>query len=345
MKPEDVDAGRKVIHIEALNLKRSFAIHSLKIPLDNLLRGDEEFALAYGDILISKEQVSRLLNTHKNTASDMTALVTLSLKTERLGVAEIDEEGRIINVAEKPKGKKEMGHYVLAGLYIFKQKIFETLSSSQTLEETFKKAIKSGEDFRAAIWERKWIHLDYPWSLLEANQLLLSKYEKQLISVNARVEPNVILEGPVVIEKGVHIRSGSVIKGPCFIDENAYIGNNSLLRDCTYVGKNSIIGFGVEIKNSIIYDDVKIGRLSYIGDSVVGENTDIGPGTMTINRPLEGKTVKVMVEGKEYDTGLKKLGAFIGDDVTIDGSVAIYPGKKISVGVRIKPGITVSEDL
>ena len=197
---------------------------------------------------------------------------------------------------------------------------------------------------QAAIWERDWVHLDKPWDILRANRLLLSKLREQVISVNAIIEENTRIEGPVKILEGVHVRSGSVIKGPCYIDRGAYIGNNSLIRDYTYIGRGTTVGFGVEVKNSVVYSGVKIGRLSYIGDTVIGSNADIGPGTMTINRNMDGSTVKVRIRGSTVDSGLKKLGAFVGDNAIIAGNVSTYPGVRIGAGVTVMPGI-VSEDL
>ncbi len=337
--------GRSLgVTLEYARQERPIGVEDAILRAYDCLGGEDEIVVVYGDVLVEPGHVSRLLNTHENTAADATIMVTLSGEVRELGLTVLDSSGRVVEIREKPRGEEEMGNYVIAGLYILHSSIISGLKEGSTLEECLNKATRELH-VQAAIWEKEWVHLDKPWSILKANRLLLSKIKEKIISVDAVIEENTRIEGPVKIAAGVHVRSGSVIKGPCFIDSGAYIGNNTLIRDNTYIGKNTIIGFGVEVKNSVVYSHVKIGRLSYIGDTVIGESADIGPGTMTINRNMDGSTVKMKVKGRMVDSGLAKLGAFIGDKALITGNVAIYPGIRISAGTTIPPGRIISEDL
>ena len=93
-----------------------------------------------------------------------------------------------------------------------------------------------------------------------------------------------------------------------------------------------MIGYGVELKNCVLFGNSEVGRLSFVGDSVIGENVDIGSGTMTINENLDRTSVRVDVLGETVDSGLTKLGAFIGDDVKIGA------GNTLAAGTVLTPG-------
>jgi NDP-sugar pyrophosphorylase family protein len=98
------------------------------------------------------------------------------------------------------------------------------------------------------------------------------------------------------------------------------------------------------LKNCIIFGGATIGRISFIGDSVVGEGADIGSGTMTINRRLRGWTISVAVKGEQVDSGLDKLGAFIGDGAVVGASNSIQAGVVIESGAVIGHHFTVGRE-
>ena len=104
------------------------------------------------------------------------------------------------------------------------------------------------------------------------------------------------------------------------------------MRSYSSLGNQCSVGYGVELKNCVVLDGARIGRLSFIGDSVLGEGVDIGAGTMTVNRSLEQKPVAVKIGKKALPTGLSKLGAFIGDGAVIGAGNTIQPGTVIPPG-------------
>ena len=135
----------------------------------------------------------------------------------------------------------------------------------------------------------------------------------------------------------------SVIKGPCYIGPNVYLGNNTLIRKNAAIGPNCKIGYGTEIKNAVLFGDSVIGRLSFIGDSVVGTGVKFGSGTITVNYITSGKTI--CFESKNegcLNTKLPKLGAFIGDNSTIGTSNTIAPGISIAPRTEVPDHLTVS---
>jgi bifunctional UDP-N-acetylglucosamine pyrophosphorylase/glucosamine-1-phosphate N-acetyltransferase len=139
----------------------------------------------------------------------------------------------------------------------------------------------------------------------------------------------------VRIERGSVVKAGAVLAGPCYIGRDCYVGNNVLVRSYSSLGPGSTIGYGVELKNCVLFGSSQIGRLSFVGDSVIGENVDIGSGTMTINGNLDGTAVAVGVRGEPVDSGLRKLGAFVGDDVKVGA------GNTLAAGTVLMPGETV----
>jgi bifunctional UDP-N-acetylglucosamine pyrophosphorylase/glucosamine-1-phosphate N-acetyltransferase len=184
----------------------------------------------------------------------------------------------------------------------------------------------------ASIWEEEWIDIAYPWNVLSANQIIMKEWKNSIHSSSMVVEPGVNISGPVVIEDNVIIKAGATIIGPCYIGKNSFIGHNALLRECTSIGAGSIIGFGVEIKNSVIMPGTEIGRLSFIGDSVIGENVEVGSATIMVNVKMDQTTVQVQCGENLVDSGLKKLGSFVGDDAWIGANHTFLPGTKIPAG-------------
>ena len=95
------------------------------------------------------------------------------------------------------------------------------------------------------------------------------------------------------------------------------------------------MGYGVELKNCVLFGKTRIGRLSFVGDSVIGQNVIIGSGTMTVNESLEDVPISVKIAGRVVSSGLAKMGSFVGDNVVIGASNTLLPGTLVSPGSRI----------
>jgi bifunctional UDP-N-acetylglucosamine pyrophosphorylase/glucosamine-1-phosphate N-acetyltransferase len=105
------------------------------------------------------------------------------------------------------------------------------------------------------------------------------------------------------------------------------------------------VGNAVEIKNSIIMDNTNVNHLSYVGDSVIGVDCNLGAGTNLANLRFDDKHVKVTVKGKRVDSGLRKLGAIFGDGVKTGINTSVNPGVKIGNGTFINAGCVIYEDI
>jgi len=164
-------------------------------------------------------------------------------------------------------------------------------------------------------------------------------------TVLGNIEDNVKITGPVMIGPGTKVLSGTYIEGPVIIGSVCRIGPNTYLRPGTTIGDNCSIGFSVEVKNSIIMDNVKVNHLSYIADSIIGENVNIGAATVTANLRHDRKEVKSVHDGKLISIGRTKFGAVISDNVSTGINTIIYPGRKIWPGRVTNPGKAVKKDI
>jgi NDP-sugar pyrophosphorylase family protein len=154
-------------------------------------------------------------------------------------------------------------------------------------------------------------------------------FSKEKRENNFNKEKNVMISKEAVIKKGTIIKSGSCIEGKVYIGEDCVIGPNCYIRNGSVIENNCKIGASVEIKNSIIGSGTNINHLSYVGDSIIGENCNLGAGTITANLRHDNLTIKVKVKDKLIDTGKIKLGAIIADNVKTGIGTLIYPGRKV----------------
>jgi len=178
--------------------------------------------------------------------------------------------------------------------------------------------------------------------LLEANRLAM---DKRRPSVAGKVEAGANLRGSVEVERGAVVKSGSYLEGPVFVGEGAVVGPNSYLRPHTALGRNVKVGSSCEVKNSIVMANTTIPHLSYIGDSIIGENCSLGAGTVTANLRFDEATVRSVVKGALVDSRRKKLGAVLGDGVRTGVNVSLLPGVKVGAGAWVGPGAVVKRDV
>jgi len=181
-----------------------------------------------------------------------------------------------------------------------------------------------------------------PWDLLEANRWALTRSEHRVLG---SVETGVHIIGHVTVAETARIRSGAYIEGPALIDEESDVGPNCYIRAGTSIGRKVRVGNACEIKNSIIMDGTHVGHLSYVGDSILGENCNLGAGTVTANYRLDEGTVKMNIKDAVVDSGRTKLGAVLGDGVKAGINSLFMPGVKVGTGSWIGPNVVVNRDV
>jgi len=310
---------------------------------------DENFLVVYGDLLFTPKAIVNILRAHKQSKPSVTMAVTPVANPERYGVVKL-EEGWVIDLVEKPPRGRAPSNFVNAGIYVFSEEIFEKIAKTKPsprgeleVTDSLKLLMSEGRKVLAEeIPRNEWIDTGYPWNLLEANEWILKHMES---SVKGNIEDGAVLTGRIIIEEGAHIRSGAYIEGPVYIGRNADVGPNCYVRPYTSIGNEVRIGNACEIKNSIIMDETHIGHLSYVGDSIIGENCNFGAGTKIANLRFDKKTVKMKIKGRRVDSGRRKLGVVFGDNVSTGIGALFMPGVKVGNDCWIDAGAVVREDV
>ena len=172
----------------------------------------------------------------------------------------------------------------------------------------------------------------YPWEVLPkikdfiialGNTLDTNIYEKKgeniWIAKSAKVAPTAYISGPVIIGEETEIRHCAFIRG------NAIVGNHC------------VVGNSTELKNVILFNNVQVPHYNYVGDSILGSRSHMGAGSITSNVKSDKKLVIVKTESECMETGLKKFGAMIGDNVEVGCNSVLNPGTVIGKNSNIYP--------
>jgi len=302
---------------------------------------DGAFLALNGDIVLTAESVRGILALHEEAGGPVMA-VAESSEPSQFGVVEV-REGKVVGIEEKPKHPKS--NLINAGVYVFDPDIFEIIEhtgKSPRGEYEITDALRTllgKRDVHAFRLPEEWIDVGRPWDLLKANEILLRHLKED---VQGEVDPGARISGPVAIGKGTRVLLGADVRGPTVIGRDCEIGPNCLIRPSTSIGDGCKVGSASEVKNSIIMDGSHVPHLNYVGDSIIGERCNLGAGTKVANLRLDERTVRISVKGKEVDTGLRKLGVVMGDDVktginaSIDVGTVIGEGSFIGVGAVVR---------
>lgn len=293
---------------------------------------EAEFLVLNGDIIVAPGDIKRVLEAPPPALG-----IVQSEGGEETGFVEVSGD-RVVRLHEKPK--QAPSDLVNVGIYHLDRRAFEFVArtpksprNEYELTETLQLMTDAGIDL---CWRKLegWLTLSYPWDLLSANEILLSRLEPQNLG---EIEPGAIIKGPVSVGRNTLVRAGSYIEGPVLIGEGCEIGPNCYIRPYTSIGDGCHIGAAVEVKNSIIMRGTKIPHHNYVGDSIIGEDCNLGAGTKIANLRLDKRNVTV--EGRE--TGRRKLGAIIGDRVEVGINASINVGTLIGNDSFVGPGALV----
>ena len=311
---------------------------------------DGDFILVYGDLLFAPEAMQAVLDSYEAEKPVAVMAVVPVEKPESYGIVELEDGKAVRRIVEKPASGKAPSNLANAGLYACSEEIFNKLRQTKAsvrgeweLTDALSLLAEDGKEVLAAeISKGDWMDIGRPWDLLEANGWALKRMEH---NVYGTVENGAHLIGPVTVAETARIRSGAYVEGPAFIDEDSDIGPNCYIRPCTSIGKNARVGNACEVKNSIIMDGTHVGHLSYVGDSILCERCNLAAGTITANLRLDDEPVKMFVKSKVVDTGRRKLGAVLGDNVKTGINTLLMPGVKVGTNSWIGANFTVQKDV
>jgi len=294
---------------------------------------DNAFFCLNGDTLINEENLKRLAKKD----NEMAMMVTNVDDGSNFGVVK-SENGILTEIIEKGfSGKSSIN----AGIYLFNKKIFKSLKS-------IKKSIRGEIELTDALILNKiytieyigfWKDIGSPWDLLTANESCIDQIENE---VYGNIEDNVNVNGNIYLGKDSIIKSGTYIEGPLWIGDNCIIGPNAYLRKGTVLCGNNKVGAASEIKNSLLFEGAKAPHHNYVGDSIIGKNCNLGSGTKIANLRLDKKEINVIHKGKRVDTGRRKLGVIMGDNVATGINSSINSGTIIGNDTNIGPQALVS---
>lgn len=307
------------------------------LSASNLFSVDEQFLLAYGDIIVPERAFSLLLDTYASRASDAVIMITPQKEISTYGVPRLSEGDKIEGVVEKPSKIKGI-EYAVAGIYLLPGEIFELIEKGGSFSEALNLLARKYKVI-GALWSGWWIDVGYPWDVIRAARYLLEEIKVSRISNKSTISPTAVIEGPVIIEEGAHIDHYSTVKGPAYIGRSAYVGTYTLIRNHTDIEEGCIIGSYSEVNHSVLQPKVTVGRGSFVGYSVIGSNSVIEPETITTtvygNKIIDEKLdIRALMLGK--------LGSAIGNNVKIGLKTIIKAGSKIPSNSIVPPGSKIN---
>ena len=148
------------------------------------------------------------------------------------------------------------------------------------------------------------------------------------VGARAVVEPTAVLVGgPIVLAAGAVVRAGAYIRGPA------------------YIGAGAVVGHASEIKNSVLLARARAPHFNFVGDSILGYDCNLGAGTKLSNLRFDGRVVRLQWEGRSVDSGLRKLGALIGERAQTGCNAVLNPGTVLLPGALVPPAVAVKGTL
>ncbi len=156
-------------------------------------------------------------------------------------------------------------------------------------------------------------------------------------------QASVLYEGSILWDKAIYIAPGAVlepgamVKGPTIIGEQTEVRQGAYVRGKCIVGARCVVGHTTEMKTSIMLNGAKAGHFAYIGDSILGNEVNLGAGTKLANLKIKDPMVRVMAHGAHIDTNLRKFGAMLGDHVEIGCNSVTNPGTVLGKSCLVFP--------
>lgn len=298
---------------------------------------DEAFLVLNGDVFLPEGTIERIVSS--GPASVLGARVA---DAKAYGVFELDEANRAARVIEKSAAPPT--NLANAGVYYVPKgfaSLVDALKPSPRGELELTDALQASFE-RHGAWKvvevEGWLDVGRPWDLLAAAAMALEEMPEVR---EGDIEAGATLHGKVIVARGARVKAGAYIEGPVYIGAGATVGPNCYLRPGTVILEGAKVGNASEVKASLLMAGVHVGHLSYVGDSVIGERTNLGAGTLVANLRHDGKSVKVAQEGKRVDSGRRKLGVILGDDVHTGINSSLNVGVMLPADDATMPGEVV----
>lgn len=172
----------------------------------------------------------------------------------------------------------------------------------------------------------------YPWEALGGIKELVVQIGEQLDPAEyEEIKPQ------VWVHRTATVAPAACLGAPCIIGPGTEVRHCAFVRGSALVGANCVVGNSVELKNVILFDNVQTPHYNYVGDSILGYRSHMGAGSITSNVKSDKTLVTVRFEGEAIPTGLKKMGAMLGDFVEVGCNSVLNPGTVIGRESQIYP--------
>ncbi|WP_290817607.1 bifunctional sugar-1-phosphate nucleotidylyltransferase/acetyltransferase [Halovivax sp.] len=300
---------------------------------------DEPFAVLNGDALFDQAGLDELYADGPAVAS-----VRVDDPTQ-YGVLDVDR-GSVSGIVEKPADPPS--DLINAGAYCFPAEarrwldVPESERGERELTDVLERTIDRA-DVRPVPLSR-WLDVGRPWELLEANEWKVAEVAERTPTRAGEVSEDATLRGPVAVEDGAEVREGVTLEGPVLVRSGATVGPNAYVRGASLIGPDANVGHAVEIKNSVLMREAAVNHLSYVGDSILGRDSNFGAGTVVANLRHDDEPVKLTVKGERVSTGRRKLGVVVADGVKTGIDTNLNAGVSLSTGATTAPGESVTRD-
>ena len=201
-----------------------------------------------------------------------------------------------------------------------------------SIEITVSELYDLGETIAARLLEG----LTYPWEALP-------KIHDFIIDLGESLPKDIYEEREeyIWVAKSAKVAPTACLNGPLIVDEDAEIRHCAFVRGNAIVGKGAVVGNSTELKNVILFNKVQVPHYNYVGDSILGFRAHMGAGSITSNVKSDKTLVVVKGEGISIETGLKKMGAMLGDNVEVGCNSVLNPGTVIGRNTNIYPASMV----
>lgn len=187
-------------------------------------------------------------------------------------------------------------------------------------------------DLNETIASKLFEQCTYPWEVL-------GQIAKEILRIGQELpeEEYDKLGEDIWIAKSAKVAATASISGPAIIGKNAEIRHCAFIRGSAIVGEGAVVGNSTELKNSILFNKVQVPHFNYVGDSILGYRSHMGAGCITSNVKSDKSLVKVNYGEDRIETGLKKFGAILGDNVEVGCNTVLNPGVVVGRNVSIYP--------
>ena len=303
---------------------------------------DSDFLVVNGDQLVSREIIDDVLDAH--TVEEVATLgVMESDRIAQYGAVTLGD-GHVTQITEQAESN---AHGLLnAGVYVFAPSAFAEIEAMPrhqgelSLPGAIEALIEDGKPVRGVRTAGFWRDATFPWDLLSLSEELLAHGHVTDTDMESDVPTSEASDrhhqsSTIAIDDEARVHDSAIINGPVVIGSDCTVGANAVVGPNVALGRNASVEAGAAIRNSVIDQDTRIGMNATLVDTVTGQATTIGPGTI-----IPGGRSDIPVEDRVYQD--ERLGAVIADRAKLGGGCTVDTGSLIGPDVRAVVGCSIS---